>query len=528
MLGYDYVFKKNNFYERLKMGIGDTLGVIFAALFILVAIGLGVWYFVFRRPNALAVGASCTKDSDCSATTADGQNVTFLEQYQGEVCVSGKCQSVGCKSNSTCNTKLPGSTCFGVGPQSGEGGCVPLNCRTTDDCLPGGGNPATANVVCVPGTNAGQGICVPQSPPDKKGGCYNITGLVNQNGKCVVCGGGAGNCRPGSYCQDGKCLRCGNTGSNLCESRTGTEGPGPWGFCRMGQTSGEPTCPGGYECTRTVVSGNGQTRAIELPDGSSLPNNVGLCLPQNAECAFSWFNTTGTPTGPAPFAGQCPALTPYCSFTSGQCQNTPTADGGAVCGLLPGVPTTGLITSGTRTGYDMRGLCSGRLVTAKPNAAYTNIADWTTQGGNFTNTTCPGANPASNCECDTSDNPSRCPRGTYCQVFTTGQTGATKGFCTIAAGTGTSVSAPDAPLSGVLGHFYVAAECQTNSSGIPVCTNLEPPTSATAPPLSLGGPGDFCYANDQCLFDGKFQGKSMSVIPLTCDTSLNVCIGFNS
>lgn len=501
------------------MGIGDTLGVIFAALLILVAIGLSVWYFGFRRPNALAVGASCTKDSDCSATTVDGQDVPPLEQFQGEVCVNGKCQSVGCKSNSTCQTKMPGSTCFGIGPKAGEGGCVPLNCRTTEDCLPTGGNPDTANVICVP-FPGGQGLCVPQKPPDGKGGCYKITGLVNQNGTCVVCGGGAGDCAlPGSYCKDGKCLRCGNTSTNLCESHTGTAGPAPWGFCRIGQN----TCPGDHECTRTVDKGNGQTGPIELPDGSSLPNNVGLCLPQNAGCAFSWFNTAGTPNGSAPFGGQCPAETPYCSFTSGQCRNTPTADGGAVCGFLPGVPSEGLVDTGPHQGYDMRGLCSGRLVATD---AYTNIANWTTKGVQFRGQTCRGASSpaASNCTCDTTKN--NCPKGTYCQVFTTGETGATQGFCTIAAGTGTSsLSAPNAPVSGVLGHFYVASECQTNSAGIPVCTNLEPPTSATAPPLSLGGPGDFCYTPAQCLFDGKFQGKSKTVIPLTCDTTLNVCIG---
>jgi hypothetical protein len=58
-------FSEGIFRLTLKMGVSETLGVIFGALLLLVGIGVAVWFYFIRTPPAVVQGPSCTNDSDC-------------------------------------------------------------------------------------------------------------------------------------------------------------------------------------------------------------------------------------------------------------------------------------------------------------------------------------------------------------------------------------------------------------------------------------------------------------------------------
>lgn len=509
---------------------GATLGIVLAVFFILGGIALAVWYFEFRKPNNTPGAKTCTKDTDCS-----GGSEKQSEQYTGQICKNGTCQNVACNQNSTCSAKVPGTTCFGLGPSGSRSdqSCLPMACRTTDDCVAVGEDVKTANVVCVPSGAGENGICVPQKPADGKG-CFAVTNLSKFGNTCVVCGTGAGqqNCAAGSYCSNGRCLRCGNEETNLCEDQSFSDGPAGWNFCK---STGPNQCPTNFECkTQLPAGGSGNSQPIKLPNGKSLPTGVGICLPSNAECAFTWFNSTAAPSdsAPTPFAGQCPATRPYCSV-EGTCETTPTSGGGAVCGYVPGVGNDGTVTLSTGDEYQLTGICSGRLVIA---GSYANPADFQIDGNRVpgSSSTCSrgSENKTKKCICNPEDD--ECPEGTYCQPLTVTSTNgnsSTSGFCTISAGTDSSSTlTPNSkvPLSGQLGHYYANSICAIPPGGgaagaIPRC--IVQPTSATEL-FSLNGPGDFCYDDSQCLYNGARAGPGNTLGALTCDKSLNRCVGF--
>lgn len=486
------------------MGIGDTLGIIFAAILILIAIAVAVWFYVYRRPAG--VGATCSNDNDC---LQPGKNPS--ERYQGEVCVKGVCKNVACSSNATCNAKLGGTTCFGSGPppspgQTREAGCIPLSCRSTNDCNPGKSEKDIATgtkgiAICV-GANEPGAICVPAQTSDGK--CFSL--LTDEGGgKCSVCVGGQGQCPAGTYCTNGRCLECGKTqeSKDLCsakKSEDATAEAAPYGFCKMG----EPCASVGIQFTCTNMVG-GET-ITTLPDESSLNSDVGICLPSSfpdgPPCAFSWFNPTASPTGLGLGAGYCPSTAPYC--TPQGCATTPI---GAVCGKIAGVPSNGQAgTQGNAGSYDITGLCSGILV---PDKSYANIAQFNTKGqfqGGGSASTCQvgSANPATkDCECKPGDD-STCPLGTFCQQISEGENRSKQGICTI-SGTGTA---------GPLGLFYPNTACITGQGGIPVCTTLGDKTFA-------GGPGDFCYVTSQCLYNGTQQNNPLRAL----ECMNNQCVG---
>jgi len=506
------------------MGVGNTLGIIFAVVLIFIAIALAIWFYVFRRPPA--VGQSCQKDADCSDSSA-----SFVDQYQGLRCIKGTCQSTPCQNNGTCASRLPGSTCFGYSSQAGSSSCIPLSCRTTNDCVPEGQNVEDANVVCVFSQTEGRGVCVPTNP--KGGGCYDITGLSqDSNGNCVVCSDSQP-CPPGSYCDSrGRCLRCGNSTDNLCESRTGTLGAGAWNLCSTNATGACGNIGGAQtlECTREI---DGQV--ITLPDGTQPPENVGLCLPEQAECAFSWFNTEASLTGPNPVpGGWCSISAPFCS-SQGQCEQTPVAGGGTVCGEIPGNYENGVASNG----YDLTGICSGRLL---PANAFTNIANFTTNGNLISGKTSRCQNNVSrsgglnSCGCQTnpSGNDNLCPGGTVCIPFSAANNqslqadGTYDGLCLITTGpTGGSTGAansPFAPQPGEPGYLYSNSQCLPNSNlgGLATCVQVTSTNAQTSP--TSGGPGDFCWSTSQCLYQGQRQAPNSDLGALRCSTN-NICIG---
>lgn len=515
-------------------GTADTLGVILAVFFVLGGIALAVWYFSFRKTSNVDGPRKCSKDADCSGGTG-----TVFEQYTGQVCRDGTCQNIACTQNSTCAKTAPGTTCFGIGPIGSrkDQGCLPMSCRTTNDCAAEGlVITDDSNVVCVP-SGSGEGICVPQTPLDGKGGCFKVNNLFPVGDKCVVCGTGTDrNCAAGSYCSDGRCLRCGDTQNNLCETKSNSDGPAGWDFCSVNGGSGANRCISGFECkTQLPVGGNGSPAPIQLPNGLSLQPGVGICLPADAKCAFTWFNSTAAPTGagPAPFAGQCSATQPYCSI-NGTCESTPTAGGGAVCGYLPGVNKNGIVSAGNGDTYDVTGICSGRVV---PTGSYANPADFQINGTVVPKTSLScnagSGNKAGDCLCDPSN--SDCPQGTYCQPLSiSGTDGSSKGFCTISAGTGASStinSESKIPLAGELGHYYADSICvipplQTGSGRTQAIPRCIPQPKNPSEVIALNGPGDFCYNDSQCLYNGKQQALKNTLGALRCDTDLNRCVGY--
>lgn len=492
------------------MDIGDTLGVIFAAFLILVAISVAIWYFIFQKTTVTGE-KTCTNDNDCLQS---GSGLTPIQQYQGEICMNGICKNTSCSSNRECASKLPGTTCFGAGPTNGQAGCIPLTCRSTNDCNPPGTSEEDLKTgikgisICVGGGDIGS-VCVPAQTSDGK--CFKVSGIMDEGGgKCSVCTPGGGQCPGGTYCANGRCLACGESQNDLCEDKTEDSSaiPAPYGFCKKGKNK----CGGEFMCTDTV---GGETLST-LPDGSTLDseNDVGICLPNGSQCAFTYYNSTASAIfdESARLPGQCKPDLPYCNV-SGQCQSTPI---NAVCGRIAGVPTGGMTgTAGTPGSYDITGICSGRLV---PVGSFGNLAQFNVQGTpqNATSTCNVGSdNPARNkipsCMCDprkTDD----CPLGTFCQGISVGPTGtsATQGICTLAA-TGPT---------GSLGFFFPNSSCVVNTNNIPVCTPLT--ASAVVPGAAVqGGPGDFCYVKEQCIYRGKPQKNPLKA--LTCVN--NQCVG---
>jgi len=424
--------------------------------------------------------------------------------------MNGICQNVGCNTNRECAAKLPGTTCFGAGPK-GMAGCIPLTCTSTNDCNPPGTSEQDLKTgikgisICVGGGSVGS-VCVPAQTSDGK--CFKVSGIMDEGGgKCTVCTPEGGQCPGGTYCTNGRCLACGEKQNDLCEDKTEDSSAiaAPYGFCKKGENK----CGLGFTCTDTV---GGETLST-LPDGSTLNSDVGICLPSGARCAFSFYNATASASadGSANLPGQCRSDLPYCN-ASGQCQSTPI---NAVCGRVAGLPTGGMTgDAGTTGSYDITGICSGRLV---PIGSYANIAQFNVQGNpqNATSTCnigsdnpAKGKNPA--CKCDprkTGD----CPLGTFCQSISVGPTGAsaTQGICTLAATGPTG-----------LGFFYPNSSCVVNTNGIPVCTPLT--ASAVAPGAAVqGGPGDFCYVKEQCIYQGNPQKNPLKA--LLCLN--NQCVG---
>jgi len=485
-----------------SISIGDTLGIIFAGTLILIAIIVSVWFFIYRKPSG--VGASCTDDNDC--INSSGKNPA--EQYQGEVCVKGVCQNVACNSNSTCKSKLPGSTCFGIGPVKGKSGCVPMSCRSTNDCNPGLTSEQIIknkkNISICVGEDGP--ICVPSQTSDGKK-FKGISGLMSDGS---VCKPDEGLCPGGTYCDNGMCLECGRDQTNLCSknnSGDATAKAAPYQFCDMGVTGACANTDVEYKCTNNMIGPNNKSGPITLPDGSKLKNNVGICLPKSTSpgkppCAFSWFNPTASADPKELGPGYCPSSDPYC--TPGGCQKTPF---GAVCGRIAGIPS-----DGKQPGrYDITGLCSGRLV---PVNSYANLSQYN-PSGNYQGSEGVGAcsagkdNPAKNppCQC-TPGKKGDCPKGTFCQKLGVTVGGNNIGLCTISSGTGSS--------SGSLGYFYANSDCVPNAFNIPVCQQL------TDNSFLAGGPGDFCYVESQCLYSGKPQPNN----PLRALTCLkNQCVG---
>lgn len=500
----------------MKMGVGETLGLIFAGALILGAIALAVWFYVFRRPS-LVTGRACSKDADCSQKCdPTDSNCNVFDEYPAEVCVSGVCKSVSCQNNSICERQLPGTTCFGIG-------CVPLSCRTTNDCIPEGQKIDDVDVVCVYNERTAVGACVPSKP--KGGGCYDVNGLSqDSNGNCVVCSASNPSCPPGSYCDGkGRCLTCGDSTDNTCDGKAGSPGAAPWGICKLGETN---TCAANvgtqtYSCQN--LGGD-----LTFPDGTKLGSDYGLCLPPSAECAFTWFNTTGTLDGPSTVpTGWCSKDTPFCS-TSGQCVAQPTEAGGTICGKIPGSYKNG-IASNT---YDLTGICSGRLIAAD---ATTDISSYTTTGTPIGRQVCTRnkvSKNAGNCTCTTGRDD--CPAGTNCIPFAsqsqnqpTTKTPGLLGLCLIASGTGSGpLASPFVPLPGELGYHYANSACLPNSNlgGIPTCTLITPTIAGDPNTQAQGGPGAFCWSTDQCLYQGKKQGTNNNLGALKCSTN-NICIG---
>lgn len=511
------------------------LGLIFAGFLILGGIALAVWYFEFRKPSNAGGPKKCSKDADCS----DISQKTQQEQYTGQVCRNGTCQNVACvqSNNQTCATKAPGTTCFGLGPpgKPTDQSCIPMSCRTTDDCAGPGGDAMKENVVCVPdGSRAGQGICVPQKPLDGKG-CFNLTNLKPSGNTCIVCDENTP-CSKGSYCLDGRCFRCGNSATdNLCEDKKNTEGPAPWGFCKAGgDTDMCSKANPNFKCQTELPSGgSGSKEQIKLPDGSTLESGIGLCLPSEGNCAFSWFNSTAGPEGssPKPFPGQCGPDAPYCSI-NGTCEQTPLSNGGAVCGYLPGVGADGKVSTSDGGTYDVTTICSGVLV---PKNSYANLANFQIDGSDVpnTSTTCSAGvdNKAPNCTCDPTKSDSNCPEGTYCQPISISNINGrptTKGICTIIAGTEKSTtlsSNSKPPQSGQLGYYYSNSLCGIPDTGgdVPICRPQPVPAAGSSSIISLNGPGDFCYNTSQCLYAGRVQGPKNTLGALVCN--INRCVG---
>ena len=498
----------------IKMGVAETLGIIFAAFMILGGIALAVWFYAIRQPTTAVTGKPCTKDAECSRLcTKNEVGCTVFDEYQGEKCINKVCKSVDCQSNATCANKLPGSTCFGYSPTTGEESCVPLACVTTNDCV-SGGDPTGIDVVCVYKPSLGNGVCVPTKPSGDE--CYKIDGLTKDSaGNCVVCASGA-DCPFGSSCEKGRCLRCGNTGTNLCSKNPSISlGAGAWGFCEKG---GGGCQEGVFTCTDKI-----DEKDIVFPDGSSLTDvgpNIGLCLPIGAECAFSWFNTDGSLDGPANVGGRCASAKPYCS-ASGKCVLTPI---GALCGQIPGIPSKGIVKDSTgQITYDLTGICTGRLVAPD---VFSSPSDFTSNGTAFVSgQTCLGnkiRKKKNSCKCETTTDPKKvqCPKGTFCQPFTTSNTqnvtinSKMPGICLISSGTGVFV-----PRSENLGHFYADSACVPNIAlnGIPTCATFQ------SRPQAPGGPGAFCYTTDQCLYQGKRQGTNSTLGALMCVN--NRCVG---
>ena len=331
------------------------------------------------------------------------------------------------------------------------------------------------------------------------------------NGKCSVCTG-EGQCPGGTYCTNGRCLRCGEEQGELCSSKL-KEDPSteaaPYGFCKIGAKCKATDIA--YKCTNMV----GGDTITTLPDGKPFNTDVGICLPDPEPaqpCAFSWFNPTASANPGKPLTGQCPSTAPYC--TPKGCVTLPFSEeadlaGGVVCGKIAGVPSGGMAgTQGSAGSYDITGLCSGILV---PIGSYANIATFTADGKpSIGASTCliGNDNPAKkDCGCTTGKD-GDCPLGTFCQKLSLGPEGSTKGICTISA-TGTTG----------LGFFYANSACVANSFGLPVCKQLN--SQVLGGQTFAGGPGEFCYLPEQCLYQGVSQNNPLRA--LTC--LKNQCLG---
>jgi hypothetical protein len=483
------------------MGTGDVLGIVFASVILLIGIAVAIWFFGFRRPSnqtAIADAQTCSQDTDCVAP-GDPDNVVAPPEgaWTGQVCVRGTCQNVSCNSNRDCSSKgLHGATCFGAGPNvlEAQAGCIPLSCRTTNDCNPNlttDSQLADAPSICAPGLN----ICVPAKPPDGNGCFQGLSEL--SGGACGIPDTVA--CPAGSYKRNGRCLRCGLT--NACSALDQNAVSSGFQLCEMGSDN---TCTTGFTCTRST--GNGTIS--DLPNGQAIGSGLGICLPQNADCAFSYFNNTASASGSDPIGGMCPKNQPFCT-SQGTCQSNP-AD--AICALVPGVGVDGT----TNDGYDLTGICNGRTV---PSNSVANIAQFNTTGQSIGNDRCTVGPAGSDCSCDPSQSDSTtgrnpgCPRGSLC--IETGEQirGRPSGLCSVAGVTGTQI-----------GRYYPGT-CVVGTNNIATCVGTNPSPNTFIPALvNAGGPGDFCYRDEDCLLHGIKQPNN-AFKALSCNTGNNVCVG---
>lgn len=534
------------------MGTLDLFGVIVGAIIFLFGIGFAIWFFAIRNPSGAVSQRSCSNDTDCINTGSPPSDAfgNLQYKYPGEICVQGTCRPSTGSTNQACANQFPGSTAF-TPSTSGSNvlGCVPLVCETTDDCLIPGVNLDSSKVACIQAAGSGPGICIPTEVKNSERKVVNGTcfpDLKLDDGKCVI-DQETNPCQPGSvYDQDkGSCFRCGDTTSNLCP--TGTNA-GPFDFC---DTNDNNSCSSGNTCSKTFSNGELAT----LPNGNSLPNGVGFCLPETGqgnqnECIYNWFNINAGPTGPGSSdlgPGYCPSNKPYC-VQSGPgerlvCNAIPN---GALCNGIAGLPNKSngsFDRGGGGNEYNMTGICDGILVPENSFAAPAGfgvdgkpLPDPGTNAGNNISCTAGTENPSgSGCQCKPSKNKSDqsnedCPLGTYCQkigaVSKNGNNG-DSGICMIAHGTqaptgatGPAGTFANAPRNGQLGHLYQNYFCAPPDNNAPGAYRCQPYPSQTnfqsslSTFTSIGAPGSRCYVDTDCALN--FGSETSGFGKLTC------------
>jgi hypothetical protein len=507
----------------------DTLGIVVGAIFVIFGIGFAIWFYLIRaQPDSQR---PCNTDADC-VNTGNPPSSAFGElvfKYPGEICVQGTCQPSRGASNQNCVNQYPGSTAYvpTSTPGSNTLDCVPVTCETTDDCLIPGTNADKSKVACVQSAGSGPGICVPTEV--KNGERQVVSGtcfpdLTLQGGKCVI-DQTTTPCQPGSFydSENGSCFRCGDSPTGTCPTGTAAR---PLEFCNLGQTG---ACTENHTCSTTFSGGTLAT----LPDGSSLPSGIGVCLPdvsggdQN-DCLYNWFNISASPSGPNLGPGYCPSSQPYCTQSGPGARLTCSAiPNGALCNGVAGISNAqgGVFSrsGGSQNQYNLNGICDGILV---PPGSFAAPAGFGVDGkplpdpaGNNTTCNVGSDNPiTSGCTCTPSQNRSDgsnsgCPLGTYCQKIgvVAEQNGSDTGLCMVARGTtgatGTAGTFVNAPKNGQLGHLYQNYFCApptNNSAGPYTCqpypdpTNSQVFTSNLSRFTNLGGPGARCFTDTDC------------------------------
>ncbi|MEL7065165.1 MAG: hypothetical protein AAFP00_15600, partial [Bacteroidota bacterium] len=349
----------------------------------------------------------------------------------------------------------------------------------------------------------------------------------------------------------GSCMKCGDEQSNLCPASVEAR---PFQFCELSR--GSEACSSGYTCSRTFANGTLTT----LPDGSTLQDGVGFCIPEGGtnDCMYNWFNINAGPTGATENlgAGYCSPETPYCT-TSGEATRCQAVPQGALCAEIAGYTNSneGSFDRGNTNQYNMTGICDGALL---PPGSFAAPAGFGVTGNplpglptQFYTQQCRdvgSANPSgTNCGCQPSENDPNsqsnpgCPLGSYCQrigaVGTAGpQMASDIGICMIARGstgaTGAAGTFSNAPLNGTLGHLYSNYTCAPNSQVGGAYTCQPYPSNANEFNQIIGQlsstavPGAPCYTNADCSLNyGQNSVQNTDFGTLTCQNGR--CYGLN-
>ncbi|NOS99969.1 MAG: hypothetical protein HOP29_05025 [Phycisphaerales bacterium] len=327
----------------------------------------------------------------------------------GDTCMSGVCTTtpVNCTSlDAVCRVGVcnPATgTCQAQNRNEGGACNDGVNCTTNDVCTSGtcGGtavNCSSLNNQCNQGVcNPATGIC--QAQPINEGLTCTDGSLCTTGDVCMagVCAGTAVNCSSlNNQCNVGVC----NLGTGLCQAQTINEGL---------------TCNDGLNCTVGDVCTSGVCGGIAT-DCSSLNNqcNAGVCNPANGLCQPSPINNglacndanlctltdvcsagtcSGTPRDCSALNDQC--LLGVCNPANGQCQTTPTNQGGSC--------TDGFLC--TNNDACNGGSCVGVPI---PNCQKCGIAADCNDGNPCTNESCPAG------VCVYVNNTSACNDGMAC------------------------------------------------------------------------------------------------------------------